>query len=109
MPVILGPKWWWNYFKKLFGLKDFTRGGITLSSGWHEIFIPTACTPAKVRLRVLDVNMPCCGGEICLTASCILPDGFILYADVKTDACEVEWIIEYEDHCPTPPDIFGSA
>jgi hypothetical protein len=107
MPIILGPQWWWNYFKKLFGLKDFTRGGMALSSGWHEIFVPTSCKPASVMLTSTDYDTPCCGGTICLYATCLLPDGFILYADVRTDSCEIEWIIQYdEDVCPTPPPIF---
>src|SRR5262252_479896 len=106
MAIILGPRWWWNYFKKLFDLKDFSRGGMALSNGWHEIFVPTDCIPARVTTHCLNNDTPCCGGEITLYATCLLPDGFILYADVRTVSAELEWIIEYDDSCPSPTDIF---
>lgn len=105
--VILGVRWWWNHVKWMFGLHDFTKGRMTLANGWHEVFIPTDCQPLKVMCCCTQRESPCCGGDICMYATCITQDGFILYADVKTNLCEIEWIAHYDDECGMSPDEIG--
>jgi hypothetical protein len=79
-------------------LKCEDEGSVFLCAGQHEIKVDTCCRPEKIFLSVNEVDGCCmavCNGDINTVGSTILDDGFILYADVKTTACTVEWVIEY--------------
>lgn len=92
--------WWWDFFRNLFGIKDYyVRGHIVLANGQHEIFIQTKDpNPERVYLNCEepDGGMSVCMGDVNLVGSSVTPDGFVLYADIKSDTCIVRWLIEYD-------------
>lgn len=86
-------------FKKFmkFGAKaekrNSSNGDIVLGYGQHEISIKMDNTPCKVSL---NLKTPCdstvvCQGDINKIGVTISDNGFILYADIKTNTCCVEW------------------
>ncbi len=70
-----------------------SSGDIVLGYGQHEISITMDKTPCKVSL---NISSPCdsatiCQGDINKIGVTILETGFVLYADIKTNTCCVEW------------------
>lgn len=71
---------------------------ILLCFGKHEIKVDTCCKPRKVFLAVIEdecCSVPVCTGNITTLGSVILDDGFLLYVDVETSACVVQWVVEF--------------
>ena len=77
--------------------KNTTNGDITLGFGLHEITITVGKRPCKVYFCIKD---PCdgtctCHGDINKLGITITDCGFILYADIKTNTCCIEWSCEF--------------
>lgn len=93
--------WWWEFFKSLFGISDyFKRGNISLASGKHEIQIqtdPSEGSPTKVYTWISEPTpgVCVCLGDVNLAGTTSLPDGFVLYADIKSNTATVNWLVEY--------------
>lgn len=68
-------------------------GSITLNQGNHEVAIKTECAPKNVFLSVCAGGVPVCSGSIDMVGYNILPDGFILYANVQSNVVEVKYIV----------------
>lgn len=97
--LVRGVQWWWVYFKRLLGLREFSRGVIVLGPGRHEIEVATECPPIKVYISTGLGPVPTCGGDITTAGTSLGHNGFVLYADVKSGTCEIEWVAEYEENC----------
>jgi len=69
-------------------------GCITLNQGHHEITVVTEISPEQVYLSVSPIGAPVCNGDIDMVGYSLLPDGFVLYADIKSNSAEVCYIIE---------------
>jgi len=76
--------------------RNSSSGDIVLGFGQHEIVIKMENTPCKVALslRTPCDGTPVCQGDINKIGVTILENGFILYADIKTNTCCVEWVCE---------------
>jgi hypothetical protein len=75
-----------------------STGTIVLGSGRHEILIKTdPPSPSSVFLCAEEPcdSTPACVGDLNWTAACVVPEGFILYADVKTNSCVVRYTVRY--------------
>ena len=108
MGLIRGKGWWWRFFKELlFDLHTVMRGHITLSYGRHEIQIPidSQIKPYGVYLNCQDIGIPVCAGDVSMASAKLNEEGnyFTLYADIKSNTCNVLWLIEYD------PDISPNA
>lgn len=90
-----------GFFSKLFGChhkcKKTTSGDIILGCGLHEITIKVCQKPCKVFFCIKDpYECICtCHGDINKIGITITEEGFVLYADIKTNTCLVEWTCEF--------------
>lgn len=69
------------------------RGEIVLGYGRHEIEVKTEWSPSEVYLCIED---PCggiqvCNGDVNKVGVTTLVNGFVLYADVKSNTCCISW------------------
>ena len=90
-----------QFFKNLLGIKDDVlwkneSGSFVIAYGNNQVKIDTKDTPTKVWLRPATPNncLPVCGGEVNMVGVEIVNNGFIIYADIKTDKCVVDWFAE---------------
>ena len=70
------------------------EGCITLNQGHHEITVTTDVCPECVFLSVQPVGTPVCIGDIDMVGYSLVPEGFILYADIKSSVAEVCYIVQ---------------
>jgi len=73
---------------------DVVEGCITLNQGHHEVTVTTNIAPATVFLSVRPVGTPVCVGNIDMVGYSMLPNGFVLYADIKSNVAEVCYFVE---------------
>lgn len=68
-------------------------GEVVLGYGQHEIKIELDNTPCRVSLSITSPcdATPVCHGDVNKIGVTILDDGFVLYADIKTNTCCIEW------------------
>lgn len=92
---------WADFLKKLIPEKKTTErnsssGDIVLGYGQYEVVIKMDNTPCKVSLsmKLPGDGMPVCQSDINKIGFTILENGFVLYADIKTNTCFVEWNCE---------------
>jgi hypothetical protein len=74
-------------------------GEIVLGCGLHEVVVRTeGGKPARVTLCIKDPcdSVPCCVGDVNRIGVTLTCDGFILYADIRTNTCCVEWDCEFQ-------------
>lgn len=76
---------------------NFEEGSMVLAYGTHEVTVNTGSEPKDVMVsaNILVGDTPVCQGDINMVGCAIKPDGFILYADIKTNTAEVCWSVEY--------------
>ena len=67
---------------------------LLLASGNHEIVVKTGFPPTKVFVSVTDEGVQACGGDLSNAATSLQEDGFILYANIKSDNATVKWIVK---------------
>lgn len=72
--------------------KHSIEGCITLNQGNHEITIACDTIPERVFLSVTPLGTPVCVGAIDLVGYTLIPDGFVLYAEIKSAAAEVCYV-----------------
>jgi hypothetical protein len=73
---------------------DVVEGCITLNQGTHEVVVKTEVSPSEVFLSVRSIGTPVCNGDVDMVGYSVLPDGFILYADIKSTGAEVCYFVE---------------
>jgi hypothetical protein len=95
--------WWWNYFKDyLFQVNQHVRGSVTLVNGQQEVYIQTGMPPDQVYLSSGEKQVPVCQGDIDVFNALIVNDGFVIYADIKSNYCTIEYLWLYYNPDPTP-------
>ncbi len=73
---------------------DFVEGFITLNQGHHEITVNTEIVPSEVFLSIRPVGIPVCVADIDMVGYTLLPDGFVLYADIKSNVAEICYFVQ---------------
>lgn len=66
---------------------------VNLNRGQHTLSISTESQPAKVWVRFIDGgDIPVCQGDVDRVGVTIVPDGFILNANIQSDSKSIEWL-----------------
>lgn len=73
------------------------HGQITLAFGNTEVAVQTKGKPSKVYVSTSDCNHQVCGADVNMVGAVITDTGFILFANIKSAKCVVDWIAE--DSC----------
>ena len=93
-------KYWFEYFRDMFKLKDFhVTGSITLGNGYQEVGVPTDLpNPQKVFISIEepDQGVSVCVGSLNWVATVVQENGFTIYTDVKGDSCRIVYVVEYD-------------
>ena len=78
-----------------------TEGELLLGYGLHEVEIVVEGKPVKVNFSIKDpADGGCvCQGDVNKIGLTINHTGFILYADIRTNTCLVEWECICEESC----------
>jgi hypothetical protein len=97
--ITKGFNFWFSVLRKFFFDKRVLRGEMSLGYGDYELVIETPQgVPSSAFISVEepdDANMVCMG-SVNLAGAKLLPGGFILYARVRSAACVVKWVVEFE-------------
>jgi len=64
-------------------------------NGHHEVKISTKHEPKEVFISLVALDAPVCVGDVDVAGVKIMPDGFVLYADIKSSECKVKWIAKF--------------
>lgn len=73
-------------------LNKFDEGKIFLPVGSHVHKIHTKSRPVSLWFNEsVPGHLPVCQGGINMYGFTLADDGFVLYADVKSDSVEIEW------------------
>lgn len=68
------------------------QGSIILQSGNHVVEVRTRREPVSIALSLTEsYGMPVCNGDVDKIGYTILPNGFIIYADIVSDTVQIEW------------------
>jgi len=67
-------------------------GLVALTTGYEEIKIGTPGEPVEVYLSVSSLDPQVCAAEVDMTGTRLLPDGFVLYANVKSSEVQIKWV-----------------
>ncbi len=88
----------WQKFLSLFCCCKSTSGEILLGYGVHEVEVDVDGMPCRVYFTVKDPENGCCvcHNDVNKIGITVGPKGFIIYADIKTNTCSVEWKCEYK-------------
>ncbi len=78
----------------MFSHHKITEGEILLGYGLHEIAITVKGEPCSVYFSIHDPADGCCVcyGDVNKIGITIGKHGFIIYADIRTNTCLVEWM-----------------
>lgn len=70
------------------------EGEIVLNQGHHEITICIGIVPNNVSLSITSCADPVCIGDVDMVGYKLLPDGFVLYADISSAAAAISYFVE---------------
>jgi hypothetical protein len=86
-------RWLMGCFEKV------AKGELLLGYGLHEITINIDGTPCRVCFTVTDPANGCCvcHGDINKIGITTGSNGFVIYADIKSNTCLIEWKCEYKN------------
>lgn len=73
------------------------EGEVKLPYGVHEEMFFTKRQPVTVWVSAEDEDYSVCQADLSMFTTRIVPDGFVLYADVKSENVRVKWYVEFED------------
>ena len=76
--------------------KDSQKGSIILASGHHEVKINTKNEPVEVYIALKTLDTQVCAGDVDVAGVKLMPDGFVLYADIKSSECKAKWIAKFD-------------
>jgi hypothetical protein len=96
MPVIRRNDYIWRFFSGILGLSGFEGGELLLSYGKTVITVPTKFQGNSIWLNTEEPedSIHVCCGEVNSIGAEIIENGFVIYADIKTDKCLVQWFLE---------------
>lgn len=72
------------------------KGQVVLTTGKHEVSIGTNHQPSKVFVAGVSSHQVC-GAETDLFNAVVVPNGFVLVADVKGDSLTIDWMACCDD------------
>lgn len=75
---------------------NVVEGSITLNQGHHEVTVDTEVAPVEVYLSIDSGNSAVCNGDVDVAGYRLLPNGFVLYADIKSNSAVVNYIVEHK-------------
>lgn len=79
--------------------KKSAKGTLILGCGQHEISLELQGTPVKVYFSLVmpsDDSVPPCGcTDVNKVGVSIKPDGFVVYADIQTTVCTLDWACDF--------------
>ena len=76
------------------------KGHLKLAFGTHQVEVHTKHHhPHKVYLATPCCNHQVCGADVTTVGAVPTKKGFVLFADVKSDSCTVEWVAEFCECC----------
>jgi hypothetical protein len=77
--------------------ETFQEGNVVFSSpGEHVLEITTRSEPTEVWLTIINEgSMAVCQGDVNKLSYNITPTGFVLYAEINTDFCQVGYYVEF--------------
>jgi hypothetical protein len=91
--------WWWDYFRILFNIGAFSvDGSIVLGTGVQQVEIQLPYpNPRRIFISAQEPvdDIPTCIGTLNWVSARLLRRSFIVFAEVKTNSCEVSYIVEY--------------
>lgn len=88
----------WNSFARLFRCYNFDCDSIVLSHGRHVICVPTAVPANNVWVSISeDEAIPVCGGGSTVVGVSVVPGGFNLFADVRSEIAVVDYFVTTYD------------
>ena len=81
-----------DLIQRLFGIHCRRWGTVVCGFGHHEVTVKTHCKPRKVFLSIKEPCgcIPVCGANVTVAGTKPLPNGFVLYVDVASDAATIE-------------------
>ena len=95
-----GPKFWWEYFKRLFcQVYPTKRGKLVLGFGYHCLTIPIekCVDPINVYINCIDNGCSVCIGDVSMATAILNCDNtFTIIANVKSNSCTIKWLVEYD-------------
>jgi len=95
--------WWWNFFKDyLFQLNQHVKGSVVLINGYNEVHIVTGRPPDQVYLSSGEKGIQVCVGDVDMFNAIVVDDGFVIYADISSNYCEVQYLWLYYNPDPGP-------
>lgn len=76
---------------------SMASGDILLGYGLHEVKVVIDGKPCTVFLSIEDPTdgVAVCHGDVNKIGVRILDDGFIIYADIKTNTASIQWTCEF--------------
>jgi hypothetical protein len=76
--------------------KSMSTGDIVLGYGLHEIKIAVEKHPTNIAMSIQDPcdGCPVCHGDINKIGVTILDNGFVIYADIRTNTACIQWACE---------------
>lgn len=100
--------YWWNIIKGIFRIGEFNiTGSISLGPGENEVVIDTTFpNPSAVFIQCEEPDnggITTCMGNLNWIAARPLEQGFILYANIVTDSCTVNYVVKYDSSTPIKP------
>jgi len=93
----------WKYIKAfLFGChcqNKSAKGTLILGYGRHEVALELDGTPVRVHFSMSlpkDDSVSVCGcTDVNKVGVNVKPDGFLVYADIRTTVCTIEWACDF--------------
>lgn len=103
--VVRGFDWWWNFIRSMFHIGNYyITGSITLGPGLQEVQIPTEYpnpTSVFISCDEPDGAITTCIGDLNWVACRVLTQGFVLYANIQSNTCTVNYYVRYDaTHTP---------
>lgn len=68
-------------------------GAVVLGYGKQELIVKTKCKPKKVFISCEGHDTPVCQGTLDTAGVQLLDDGFIIFADIRSNTCDVSWCV----------------
>ncbi len=97
--------YWWNIIRGIFRIGEFNiTGSISLGPGEHEVIIDTTLpNPSSIFTQLEEPDnggITTCMGNLNWIATRPLEQGFILYARIVTDSCNINYVVKYDAATP---------
>lgn len=93
----------------LFSCHCREKGCVHLAYGKHQVMIKTKCAPCRIWVSLCCNNTQVCAGDMSMVGTTVVPGGFILISDIRSNHCTIHWISECCCCCPCENDSCSVA